>query len=96
LQMREFGPTPFPVYRGTTATLRSLTDELRQPSLTLDELRSLIDPEKRVEALVAAEEDDDQVAAPIEEQQEETPSVRRGSSQLYGESRKEDPEWRIP
>jgi HK97 family phage prohead protease len=92
VEMREFGPTPFPVYKGTSAALRSLTDELKQPSISLDELRSLIDPEARADALTADEEEGDQVAAPVEE-----PSARRGSSTgLYGMDRKEDPSWRLP
>jgi len=93
MMMREFGPTPFPVYKNTSAGVRSLTDELRQPSISVEQLRSIIEPSERLDTLVAEVEDADQEAAPADPI---TAPARRGSSHLYGESRKEGPEWRIP
>lgn len=44
VEMVEFGPTPFPVYAGSTAGVRSLTDEYRINQLGIDpeQLRSLL------------------------------------------------------
>jgi HK97 family phage prohead protease len=44
LEMVEFGPTPFPVYAGPTAGVRSLTDEYRITQLGIDpeQLRALL------------------------------------------------------
>lgn len=44
LEMAEFGPTPFPVYAGPTAGVRSMTDEYRISQLGIDpeQLRSLL------------------------------------------------------
>ncbi len=44
LEMVEFGPTPFPIYAGTTAGVRSMTDEYRSRQLGIDpeQLRTIL------------------------------------------------------
>lgn len=44
LEMAEFGPTPFPYYAGTTAGVRSMTDEYRSRQLGIDpdQLRAIL------------------------------------------------------
>jgi HK97 family phage prohead protease len=87
LKLKEFGPTPFPMYAEATAVVRSLTDDFAFMGLVRDpaKLREVLEVE-RAAAL------DDEEPGPNEET---TPDddVSRSTQQPEAETRKEDPPW---
>lgn len=85
LKVKEFGPTPIPAYKGTTAGIRSATDEFLLRSLVADEdrLRLLL------EGIRAA-------ALPDGEPEASTPADESRSTQDEAEMREEvKPSWHL-
>lgn len=85
LALKEFGPTPFPAYEGTSASMRSATDEMLFMGLIRDpsKLREVLYAERAV----ALDDDEEPVEATPDDES-------RSTREPEAETRKEDePEW---